>query len=143
MVNQKYRNLKRRKINPKRVTKYDRFSEDEQQYESDDLAKIARPQAEILPKFLNRNKGLSNSLTIQWDREDTHSGFLQHRIDSLDYWCMVSAQERLRVRENLMEYSQKYHEFTEKKIPPKLFDTNEFYDHLHIQNTLNDPSYSK
>ena len=135
-VNQKYRNLKRRKINPQRVTKYDHFTADEE-------ANIGRPQATILPKSYYSKKKINYAVTIKWNCTDTQSGYLKHRIDSLDYWCMLMAQERLRVRENLIDYSYKYQDIANQKLPPSLFDANGFYNQLHDQNLTSDVNYHR
>lgn len=51
------------------------------------------------------------------------------------------ARERLRIRENLLDYSHKYQDLANQKMPPKLFDTNQFYNDLFDNNLVNTNQY--
>ena len=80
---------------------------------------------------------------VKWNKADTQSEYLKHQLDSLDYWSIWLAKQRMRVQENLLDYSYKFQDITNKKIPPNLFDTNKFYSDLQDTNLRSDQNYSK
>ena len=97
---------------------------------------------QYLNNHLRRNV-LSKSVKIQWNEENQNNGFIKHQMDSLDYWSSNIAKERDRVRYNLINNTNELLELPNRKIPPNLFSTSDFYEDLHKRNSAPNDNYRK
>ncbi|CAI2361558.1 unnamed protein product [Moneuplotes crassus] len=135
-VNQKYRNLHRRKIPVNRVTKYDQFTNDER------IPYIEDSDPEVVPRGRNQRGAIRKNLKVSWNRDVQDNEYIRHQMDSIDYWQKNVTMERERAKNNLINHAYQYLEFPNKKLPPSLFSTVDFYNDLHERNSEPNGNYN-
>ena len=102
-------------------------------------SKYMKPGYEYVPKY--GQKQLGDSILIKWNNEDIQSDYLKHQMDSIDHWTICMARDRIRIRENLFNHSDKYQDLTNQKLPMNLFDSKEFYNDLYDKNSANSSTF--